>query len=83
MRILRDHYEGTFLGGPYFNAALPDFLTLCMHDLWKSGKRREAAARLGRLTEGCVGEAVREIRRLTREARRQRKIRARYPTGLG
>ena len=31
MRILRDHYEDTFLGGPNFNAALPDFLTLCMH----------------------------------------------------
>jgi len=31
MRILRDHYEDTFLNGPYFNAALPDFLTLCMH----------------------------------------------------
>jgi len=31
MRILRDHYEDTFLDGPYFNAALPDFLTLCMH----------------------------------------------------
>jgi len=31
MRILRDHYEDTFLKGPYFNAALPDFLTLCMH----------------------------------------------------
>ena len=31
MRVLRDHYEGTFLGGPNFNAALPDFLTLCMH----------------------------------------------------
>ena len=30
-RVLRDHYEGTFLEGPYFNAALPDFLTLCMH----------------------------------------------------
>lgn len=30
-RILRDHYEGSFLGGPNFNAALPDFLTLCMH----------------------------------------------------
>jgi secernin len=30
-RVLRDHYEGTFLGGPNFNAALPDFLTLCMH----------------------------------------------------
>jgi secernin len=31
MRILRDHYEDTFLDGPNFNAALPDFLTLCMH----------------------------------------------------
>ena len=31
MRILRDHYEDTFLDGPYFNAALPDFLSLCMH----------------------------------------------------
>ncbi|HHY91979.1 MAG TPA: secernin-2 [Firmicutes bacterium] len=30
-RILRDHYEDTFLAGPYFNAALPDFLTICMH----------------------------------------------------
>lgn len=30
-RILRDHYEDTFLDGPYFTAALPDFLTLCMH----------------------------------------------------
>ena len=30
-RVLRDHYEDTFLGGPNFNAALPDFLTLCMH----------------------------------------------------
>jgi secernin len=30
--ILRDHYEGTFLGGPYFSAGLPDFLTLCMHE---------------------------------------------------
>jgi secernin len=29
--ILRDHYEGTFLDGPYFNAARPDFLSLCMH----------------------------------------------------
>jgi secernin len=29
--VLRDHYEGTFLQGPYFNAARPDFLTLCMH----------------------------------------------------
>ena len=32
MRVLRDHYEDTFLGGPNFNAALPDFLTLCMHN---------------------------------------------------
>ncbi len=31
MRIARDHYEGTFLEGPYFDAADPDFLTLCMH----------------------------------------------------
>lgn len=31
MRTLRDHYETTFLGGPFFNAALPDFLTICMH----------------------------------------------------
>lgn len=30
-RVLRDHYEGTFLDGPYFSAALPDLLTLCMH----------------------------------------------------
>ena len=30
-RILRDHYEDTFLEGPYFNPALPDFLTVCMH----------------------------------------------------
>lgn len=29
--LLRDHYEGTFLDGPYFTAALPDLLTLCMH----------------------------------------------------
>nr|NIN68056.1 secernin-2 [Anaerolineae bacterium]NIN98157.1 secernin-2 [Anaerolineae bacterium]NIQ81080.1 secernin-2 [Anaerolineae bacterium] len=31
MRILRDHYETTFLGGPYFNAALPDLIGICMH----------------------------------------------------
>lgn len=31
-RILRDHYEDTFLEGPYFNAANPDFLSICMHD---------------------------------------------------
>jgi secernin len=30
-RILRDHYEETFLEGPFFNAALPDFQTICMH----------------------------------------------------
>jgi secernin len=30
-RILRDHYEDTFLEGPFFNAALPDFQTICMH----------------------------------------------------
>ena len=31
MRIARDHYEDTFLHGPYFDAADPDLLTLCMH----------------------------------------------------
>lgn len=31
MRIARDHYEDTFLQGPYFDAASPDFLSLCMH----------------------------------------------------
>jgi secernin len=31
MRIARDHYEDTFLGGPAFDAADPDFLSLCMH----------------------------------------------------
>lgn len=31
-RILRDHYEDSFIGGPYFNAGLPDLLTLCMHE---------------------------------------------------
>lgn len=31
-RILRDHYEDTFLEGPYFNPSSPDFLTICMHD---------------------------------------------------
>lgn len=30
--ILRDHFEGTFLDGPYFNDARPDFLSLCMHE---------------------------------------------------
>lgn len=30
--ILRDHFEDTFLAGPFFNAACPDFLTLCMHE---------------------------------------------------
>ena len=30
-RILRDHYETTFLKGPQYNDALPDFLTICMH----------------------------------------------------
>lgn len=30
--ILRYHYEGTFLEGPYFNPSSPDFLTICMHD---------------------------------------------------
>jgi secernin len=31
-RVLSDHYEDTFLGGPAFNPARPDYLTLCMHD---------------------------------------------------
>jgi secernin len=31
MRIARDHYEDTFLAGPAFDAADPDFLSLCMH----------------------------------------------------
>ncbi|MDH6198674.1 secernin [Mycobacterium frederiksbergense] len=30
--VLRDHLEGTFLGGPMFDASRPDFLTLCMHE---------------------------------------------------
>ena len=30
-RIARDHYEDTFLHGPYFDAADPDFHSLCMH----------------------------------------------------
>ncbi len=30
-RIARDHYEDTFLEGPYFDAADPDFLSICMH----------------------------------------------------
>ncbi len=32
IRILRDHYEDTFLQGPQFDAFLPDFHTLCMHE---------------------------------------------------
>lgn len=31
MRIARDHYEDTFLGGPYFEASDPDFQSICMH----------------------------------------------------
>lgn len=31
MRIARDHYEDTFLQGPFFDPADPDFLTICMH----------------------------------------------------
>lgn len=30
-RIARDHYEDTFLQGPAFDAADPDFHTICMH----------------------------------------------------
>lgn len=29
---LRDHLEGSFLGGPSFDASRPDFQTLCMHE---------------------------------------------------
>ncbi|WP_426623492.1 hypothetical protein ACPPVW_12760 [Leifsonia sp. McL0607] len=32
MGVLRDHYEGTFVSGPFFTAGLPDLLTLCMHE---------------------------------------------------
>ena len=31
-KILRDHYEDTFLEGPKFNPSSPDFLTICMHE---------------------------------------------------
>jgi secernin len=31
LRIARDHYEGTFLNGPGFDPANPDFHSLCMH----------------------------------------------------
>lgn len=31
VRILRDHFEDTFLNGPMFSPDNPDFLTLCMH----------------------------------------------------
>jgi hypothetical protein len=31
-RILRDHLEDSFLCGPCFNASLPDFHTICMHE---------------------------------------------------
>jgi secernin len=31
MRIARDHFETTFLKGPYFDAALPDFQTIDMY----------------------------------------------------
>jgi len=30
--ILSDHFEDSFLQGPTFNPARPDFLTLCMHE---------------------------------------------------
>jgi secernin len=32
MRMLRDHYEDTFLQGPQFHPFLPDFHTICMHE---------------------------------------------------
>ena len=31
MRIARGHYEDTFLESPYFDAADPDFQSICMH----------------------------------------------------
>jgi secernin len=31
-RVLRDHYEDSFLGGPMFAATNPDFQTICMHE---------------------------------------------------
>lgn len=31
MQVARGHYEGTFLKGPYFDAASPDFQSVCMH----------------------------------------------------
>jgi secernin len=31
MRIARDHYEDSFLGGPLFEATDPDFQSICMH----------------------------------------------------
>ncbi len=31
-RILRDHFQDTFLKGPQFHPFLPDFHTICMHD---------------------------------------------------
>jgi secernin len=31
MRIARDHYEGTLLESPYFDAADPAFQSICMH----------------------------------------------------
>jgi secernin len=31
-RILRDHYQGTFIRGPQFHPFLPDFHTICMHE---------------------------------------------------
>jgi secernin len=31
-RLLSDHYEDSFLAGPRFNPARPDFHTLCMHE---------------------------------------------------
>ena len=30
-RITRDHFEDTFIEGPFYNASVPDVLTICMH----------------------------------------------------
>ena len=48
-RIARDHYEDTFLGGPYFDAADPDLQSVCMHV-------SPAAFTWGNTASSCVAE---------------------------
>ena len=48
-RIARDHYEDTFLGGPYFDAADPDLQSICMHV-------SPAAFTWGNTASSCVAE---------------------------